>query len=322
MIEVEAEEKMQPVGPTSDDYQGIMNKANKCLNRHKKRLDVAKAKKLKAKMKREERRRKQREADALGEDAPPKQIPNTLESLRELDRTTVTTTNAEDLETDEFSSYFEKSYVPKVLITSSANPNLKTRLFLKELERVIPNSTVFHRRQAKIKNIIIQATAHDFTDIVVINEDRKEPSSMLISHLPEGPTCFFRVSNVKLTKQLKRDWKEITNHRPEVLWSNFSTRLGVGIGRMFASLFHYEPQFTGRRIVTFHNQRDYIFFRHHRYEFKKDGSKAALRELGPRFTLKLKSVQKGTFESKTGEYQWIITNKRHKMESSRRRFHL
>ncbi|ODN00505.1 putative ribosome production factor 1 [Orchesella cincta] len=318
----EVEEKMQPTGPSLDDYHGVMSKANKQPNRHKKRMDVAKAKKLKAKLKKEERRRKQREADALGEDAPPRQVPKTLETLREHDSTMVDKNSPEDMALDEFTSYFEKSYVPKVLITSSANPNLKTRLFLKEMERVIPNSTVFHRRQAKIKNIVNQAKDHEFTDIVVINEDRKEPSSMLICHLPEGPTCFFRLSNVKLTKHIKRDWREITSHRPEVLWSNFRTRLGVGVGRMFASLFHYEPQFKGRRIVTFHNQRDYIFFRHHRYEFKKDGSKAALRELGPRFTLKLRSVQKGTFESKTGEYQWIITNKRHKMEASRRRFHL
>lgn len=36
---------------------------------------------------------------------------------------------------------------------------------------------------------------------------------------------------------------------------------------MFASLFHQEPQFRGRRVATFHNQRDFIFFRHHRYIF-------------------------------------------------------
>jgi len=170
--------------------------------------------------------------------------------------------------------------------------------------------------------MVAQSTEKGYTDIIVINEHQKEPSSLLLCHLPTGPTFFFRLSNVKLTKHIKRDWKEITSHRPEVITTNFKTRVGVMIGRMFCSLFHQVPQFTGRRVVTFHNQRDYIFFRHHRYEFKKNGEKAALRELGPRFTLKLKSIQKGTFDSKTGEYEWIITNKRHKMETSRRRFHL
>jgi hypothetical protein len=33
------------------------------------------------------------------------------------------------------------------------------------------------------------------------------------------------------------------------------------MGRMFASLFSQDPNFRGRRAVTFHNQRDFIFFR-------------------------------------------------------------
>ena len=41
------------------------------------------------------------------------------------------------------------------------------------------------------------------------------------------------------------------------------------MGRMFASLFHQDPTFKGRRVVTFHNQRDFVFFRHHRYIFEE-----------------------------------------------------
>lgn len=90
---------------------------------------------------------------------------------------------------------------------------------------------------------------------------------------------------------------------------------------MLASVFHYEPQFKGRKVVTFHNQRDYIFFRHHLYEFKDD-SKVAIRELGPRFTLKLRSLQRSTFDSKFGEYEWIL--KRHEQAGgeNRRKFFL
>ena len=43
--------------------------------------------------------------------------------------------------------------------------------------------------------------------------------------------------------------------------NNFDTRLGHRVGRMFASLFNQDPAFKGRRVVTFHNQRDFIFFR-------------------------------------------------------------
>lgn len=51
--------------------------------------------------------------------------------------------------------------------------------------------------------------------------------------------------------------------------------------------------FTFRRqVVTLHNQRDFLFFRRHRYAFRST-EKAALQEIGPRFTLKLRWVKKG-----------------------------
>ena len=88
---------------------------------------------------------------------------------------------------------------------------------------------------------------------------------------------------------------------------------------MFASLFPNDPEFKGRRAVTFHNQRDFIFIRHHRYIFR-DAQKVGIQELGPRLTLKLRSLQKGTFDSKYGEYVWV--HKRSTMDTNRRRFHL
>jgi len=77
---------------------------------------------------------------------------------------------------------------------------------------------------------------------------------------------------------------------------------------------------VGRQVVTFHNQRDFIFFRQHRYIFSDDGKRARLQELGPRFTLKLKWLLADTFNVKEGEYEWM--HKRHEMETSRRRFFL
>ena len=196
-----------------------------------------------------------------------------------------------------------------------------------------------------------------------------------------------------------------SSHRPELILNNFGTRLGHRLGRMFASIFRQDQDFKGRRAVTFHNQRDFIFFRsvhdlmltlhecadtrqlrlcrvifsshshwlsvqlvmrrhcwqqlltdtavvqqhalcgnlllddavdfccrHHRYIFEaaerrgpgeKEKSRrviARLQELGPRFTLKLLSLQKGTFDSKGGEYEWVHNHK--SMDTSRRCFFL
>ncbi len=43
--------------------------------------------------------------------------------------------------------------------------------------------------------------------------------------------------------------------------------MGRRISRGLASLFKANPEFKGRTVATFHNQRDFIFFRHHRYIF-------------------------------------------------------
>jgi ribosome production factor 1 len=56
------------------------------------------------------------------------------------------------------------------------------------------------------------------------------------------------------------------------------------VGRMLTALFPQVPEFEGRAVATFHNQRDYIFFRRHRYIFRNK-EKCGLQELGPRFTV-------------------------------------
>lgn len=264
------------------------------------------------------------------QEGAPKQVPHTIESLREKDETIITgdiddEQNEElkhDFEHDEFAAYYKHSYEPKVLITYCDNPTRKTRIFGRELTRMVPNSISLYRNRSGVKKMVKSAIARNFTDIIVVNEDQCKPNGMLVIHLPDGPTAHFKLSNVKITPELKRSHKEITEHRPEVILNNFTTRLGYTIGRMLGALFHYEPEFKGRRVVTFHNQRDYIFFRHHRYQFDLKNGKARLRELGPRFTLRLRSLQHGTFDSKYGTYEWLIQGRRHEMETSRRKFFL
>lgn len=278
-------------------------------------------KRLKQKDKDKKVRRKTRR-----DEGAPALIPKTIESLREPDSTILNTVVDEDvieeincdLDEDEFSSYFRKEYEPRVLITFSEKPIKASRRFAAQLCKIIPNCSRIGRKNTSIKSIVTDAIKKRFTDVIVINEDRFEPNGLLLIHLPEGPTAYFRLSNVQTAN--KKQMKELTSHQPEVILNNFNTRLGQTVGRMLGSVFHYQPEFKGRRVITFHNQRDYIFFRHHRYKFLN--GKAALREMGPRFTLKLQSIQRGTFDSKCGEYDWTIFGKRHEMETSRRRFFL
>lgn len=312
--EENTEDKSEVRFPAINPFAIIKNK--ELRNKHFKKLKL-----LKIKNKRIARKAR------IKEGRPAKNPAHTIESLREKDQTAIQnledSDNEEvrkDLETDEFSEFYSKAYEPKVLITYADNPVSKTRKFGKELCRIIPNSLAKQRNRSSIKKMCSSAINAGFTDLIVINENQRQPNGLVIVHLPNGPTAHFKVSNVKITTELRKNHKDITSHRPEVILTNFTTRLGLNVGRMLGALFNHDPDFRGRRAVTFHNQRDYIFFRHHRYEFTKDGKRVKLKELGPRFTLRLRSMQQGLFDSKTGDYEWIITNKRHAMESRRKFF--
>ncbi|CAH9113253.1 unnamed protein product [Cuscuta epithymum] len=293
-----------------------------------------------AKLKREKKVEKHKKAKArdaaeqmaleLGEEPPARKIPRTIENTREDDETLCKPDDEElfaSNDVDEFSGVLRKDVIPKVLITTSRLKSIRGPSFISNLLSVIPNAHYHKRGTYDLKKIVEYAKTRDFTSIIVVHTNRWEPDALLIIGLPDGPTAHFKLSRLVLRKDIKNHGNP-TSHIPELVLTNFTTRLGHRVGRMIQSLFPQDPNFRGRRVVTFHNQRDFIFFRHHRYIFEKKKGKedeaqerviARLQECGPRFTLKLISLQHGTFDSKGGEYEWV-----HKpeMDTSRRRFFL
>uniref|UniRef100_A0A8C5V6I6 Ribosome production factor 1 n=1 Tax=Microcebus murinus TaxID=30608 RepID=A0A8C5V6I6_MICMU len=259
------------------------------------------------------------EREALGDKAPPKPIPKTIDSHRVYDEAKVDPNDEEvayDEATDEFASYFNRQTSPKILITTSDRPHGRTVRLCEQLSTVTPNSHVYYGRGLALKKIIPQCISRDF---IFVNENHKTPNGLILSHLPNGPTTHFKMSSVRLHKEIKRRGKDPTEHIPEVMLNNFTTWLGHSVGCMAASLFPHNPKFIGRQVATFHNQQNYTFFRFQRYLFKSE-KKVGIQELEPRFTLKLRSLQKGTFDSKYGEYEWV--HKSWEMHTNRRKFYL
>uniref|UniRef100_A0AC35TP59 Brix domain-containing protein n=1 Tax=Rhabditophanes sp. KR3021 TaxID=114890 RepID=A0AC35TP59_9BILA len=279
--------------------------------------DIGKKKKNQAEIKAKfKAKREKKEAGIKCENPHTRTIENTrdkCETMIDLEDEEV----MHDQANDEFSSYFNRETTPKILMTTSLHAKSASFELMRELAEVIPNVEVHSRKLVPIKKIVEQAIEKEFTDLIIIQEDRKKPKGLLFCHLPDGPTAYFKINTMEPSKKIK-NLGEKTDHYPELILNNFDTRLGFTVGRMFAAIFPQDPEFKGRRVVTFHNQRDYIFFRHHRYELKKDNTRAALQELGPRFTLRLKWLQKGTYDTIQGEYEWVL--KRHQMEPNRRTF--
>eukprot|EP00762_Andalucia_godoyi_P004646 ANDGO_03562.mRNA.1 Brix domain-containing protein F44G4.1 len=276
-----------------------------------------------------ERRRLKRLAESDPENAPAKKIPKTLDSKREEEITTVQPGDEEvaaDLARDEYST--PTAETPKIMITTSEKPCRFLFEFVGELLKLFPNSFYYKRGTFRIKDIVEYAKEMGFTDLMVVTEYNKRPYQLLLSHLPKGPTATLRIRSTVLTRQI-RGHGAATDHLPELILNRFTTRVGLRFGRMVQGLFPPKAQFSGRRVVTFHNQRDFLFVRHHRYIFEEDSqgvkehgvaAKVRLQELGPRLTLKLVSIQEGTFDTESGEYEYV--RKKKDVGSSRTKFSL
>jgi len=238
----------------------------------------------------------------------------------------------------------EEIPVPKILLTTSLNSTLHREAEL--LCNFFPHSTYVPRsahrygHKFSLREISKFATNRNYTSVVLLKEDSKKPTGLTIVHLPSGPTCHFSIANWVEGKKLPGHGNP-TNHYPELILNNFKTPLGMLTAQLFLRLFPPAPELHGRQVVTLHNQRDYIFVRRHRYVFRDkreteksvvgpdgrtvegvEGIRAGLQELGPRFTLKLRRVDKGIGRAGSEgddavQWQW----KAH-MEKQRTRFNL
>lgn len=233
----------------------------------------------------------------------------------------VTENNAEvkaDEAIDEFAKHYSGETSPKVILTTRKKPSQKLVDFVSEFIGVIPNAEYYERKTFSIGEIIEFANKREYTDLIIFNERNKKPDGLCLVHLPEGPTAQFRVSSTWKRKEIPNHGNP-TGYFPELILKNFDTRLGQRLARMLVALFPQKPEFRGRCVVTFKNQRDFIFFRHHRYLFKDEGKKIALQEVGPRMTLKLRSLQLGAFEKSNTQHEFLYQAN---MQVSRKKFFL
>ncbi|XP_062118232.1 uncharacterized protein LOC133831837 [Humulus lupulus] len=66
------------------------------------------------------------------------------------------------------------------------------------------------------------------------------------------------------------------------------------------------PKPETKRIITFANQSDYISFRHHIYEKQSGPKSVELKEIGPRFELRLFQIKLGTVDQSEAQTEWVI----------------
>ncbi|KAK4523327.1 hypothetical protein GAYE_PCTG50G1221 [Galdieria yellowstonensis] len=248
---------------------------------------------MKKKQKKKEKEQRKMEAEARGEDW--RKQPLTLEDKRVSvgdDFSAGERLAVDQFISDEFSPVFSGTITPKVVIVPGLKATRITYTFISELLQVIPNSVFFKRKQSSLAQASASASQKGFTDLIVMEENRKQITGLFHIHLPTGPCAYYRIRNYIPCKNIVGHGRSNPS-KPEVILSHFTTALGIRVARMLGALFALEPEYSGRQVVTLHNQRDFIFFRFHRYQFDEQGKKVSLQEQGPRFTLLLQQLIKG-----------------------------
>ncbi|KAH0981780.1 hypothetical protein GBA52_008957 [Prunus armeniaca] len=252
-----------------------------------------------------EKKRKIREA--LEEGKPiPTELRNEEAALREeIDLEDENTAVPRSHIDDEYANASQRD--PKILLTTSRDPSAPLIQFAKELKLVFPNAQQMNRGGQVISEIIETCRAHDFTDVVLVHEHRGVPDGLIISHLPFGPTAYFQLLNVVTRHDIKdkKTMGTMPQVYPHLILNNFTTKLGERTANILKHLFPVPKQDT-KRIITFANQSDYISFRHHTYEKHRGPKSVELKEVGPRFELRLFKIKLGTVDQNEAQTEWVI----------------
>lgn len=252
-----------------------------------------------------EKKRKIREALEDGKPIPT-ELRNEEAALRqEIDLEDDYTAIPRSLIDDEYAKATERE--PKILLTTSRDPSQPLTQFAKELKFVFPNAERMNRGGQIINEIVESCRAREFTDLILVHEHRGVPDGLIVCHLPFGPTAYFGLHNV-VTRHDIKDKNAVGTMPgvyPHLILNNFTTKLGERTATILKHLFPV-PKPDSKRIITFANQSDYISFRHHIYE-KQGGPKSIeLKEVGPRFELRLYQIKLGTVEQKEAQNEWVL----------------
>lgn len=130
--------------------------ANSIKNKERRKEIVRKQKLEAKKLKRLQKLKEKHIRATQGEEAMPKEVPRTIESLRVIDETYIKEEDkevAKDEEMDEFANYFNEKITPKLLVTTCRNPKSKLFAFMKEMQQAIPEFYYYPRKNFHVLHL-------------------------------------------------------------------------------------------------------------------------------------------------------------------------
>ncbi|KAM0676006.1 snoRNA-binding rRNA-processing protein imp4 [Gurleya vavrai] len=166
------------------------------------------------------------------------------------------------------------------LITTSRDPSDKLKQFVKRLSHIF-NCNVLMRGKLTKEDLTDYISKSDFNMLIIVNESRGIPKSIVFLEYPYGPSFYFSLHNVKLGDF---KFKGKAFFMAEDLDKNENLRVKEFMCRMFVGE-------GDKRVVLMANKESFICFRHY------------LDEESEGFDMKLYEIVRGTFEG--GEKEFV-----------------
>ncbi|CAH8648907.1 unnamed protein product [Heterobilharzia americana] len=175
------------------------------------------------------------------------------------------------------------------------------------LRFLIPNASKINRGNYLNKDLLEACLAKQITDVVIVNESRGVPDTLIISHLPFGPTAIFTLYNVRTRHDMETmgcgSGAKMPQTYPNHIFKGLDSKLGLRVRCILKHLFPV-PKDDSRRVVTWYEEDDVICFRHHTYKYVD--KKLELTEHGPSFDMRLYKIWRGPLhEEATADIEWV-----------------
>ena len=195
---------------------------------------------------------------------------------------------------------------PKIIITTSRNPSSNLLKFTKEIKKIFPSAVRLNRGNKFLKSLIEFCLTQQVTDMLLVYETRGIPSSLIISHLPSGPTIFFRLSNIVINKSNKKE--HIPINFPILIIQNFTSPLGKRLISVLKNLFNRPPS-SSKNIVMLKGSGNIITCNYYWFEKRSNfNSNILVHEISPSFDLFPFKITLGTLFEIKQEIEWSINS--------------
>uniref|UniRef100_A0A2P2I3G2 U3 small nucleolar ribonucleoprotein protein IMP4-like n=1 Tax=Hirondellea gigas TaxID=1518452 RepID=A0A2P2I3G2_9CRUS len=194
---------------------------------------------------------------------------------------------------------------PKIFLTTSHDPSSRLKMFAKEMKLIFPNCERMNRGNFNLKSLLSSAKTNGFTDVVILHETRGRPDQIVVSHLPNGPTAFFSLHDVKLRHDIP-DTGTMSEAYPHLIFHNFVSKLGLRVQCILKYLFPV-PKDDSQRVMMFVNHSDWILFRHYVEQRGDNGKNEGVIEVGPQFSMLCHKIILSTLdEEKSADVEHVL----------------